>query len=51
MTYAMGWFQQDYKGDKLNFHTGSLDGLTAINAQLPDKNSASIFSAISIMRR
>lgn len=36
-TYAMGWFQQDYKGDKLNFHTGSLDGLTAINAQLPDK--------------
>ncbi len=36
-TYAMGWFQQDYKGYKLNFHTGSLSGETAINAQLPDK--------------
>jgi CubicO group peptidase (beta-lactamase class C family) len=36
-TYAMGWFQQDYKGYKLNFHTGSLAGATAINAQLPDK--------------
>ena len=36
-TYGMGWFQQDYKGYKLNFHTGSLDGATAIHAQLPDK--------------
>ena len=36
-TYAMGWFQQDYKGYKLNFHTGSLEGETAIHAQLPDK--------------
>ena len=36
-TYAMGWFQQDYKGFKLNFHTGSLAGETAIHAQLPDK--------------
>jgi CubicO group peptidase (beta-lactamase class C family) len=36
-TYAMGWFQQDYKGYKLNFHTGSLAGETAIHAQLPDK--------------
>ena len=37
MTYGMGWFQQDYKGYKLNFHTGSLNGATAIHAQLPDK--------------
>lgn len=36
-TYAMGWFQQDYKGYKLNYHTGSLAGETAIHAQLPDK--------------
>lgn len=36
-TYAMGWFQQDYKGYKLNFHTGSLAGETAIHGQLPDK--------------
>ena len=37
MTYGMGWFQQDYKGYKINFHTGSLSGATAIHAQLPDK--------------
>lgn len=36
-TYAMGWFQQDYKGYKLNFHTGSLAGEIAIHAQLPDR--------------
>ena len=36
-TYAMGWFQQDYKGHKLNFHTGSLAGAVAIHAQLPDR--------------
>jgi CubicO group peptidase (beta-lactamase class C family) len=36
-TYGLGWFQHDYKGKKINFHTGSLDGLTAIHAQLPDQ--------------
>ena len=36
-TYGMGWFQQDYRGYKINFHTGSLNGATAIHAQLPDK--------------
>jgi CubicO group peptidase (beta-lactamase class C family) len=36
-TYAMGWFQQDYKGYKLNFHTGSLAGEVAIHAQIPDR--------------
>ena len=35
MTYGMGWFQQDYKGYKIDFHTGSLNGATAIHAQLP----------------
>lgn len=35
-TYGLGWFQHDYKGKKINYHTGSLDGETAINAQLPD---------------
>lgn len=29
-TYGLGWFQQDYRGDKLDFHTGSLTGLIAI---------------------
>lgn len=34
-TYALGWFQQDYKGQKLNFHTGSLAGEIAIHGQIP----------------
>jgi CubicO group peptidase (beta-lactamase class C family) len=37
MTYGLGWYQHDYKGHKVNFHTGSLSGLTAITAQLPDE--------------
>lgn len=36
-TYGLGWFQHDYKGRKVNFHTGSLAGAVAINAQLPDE--------------
>lgn len=35
-TYSLGWFQQDYKGKKVNFHTGSLAGETAIHGQLPE---------------
>lgn len=35
-TYALGWFQQDYKGKKVNFHTGSLAGEIAIHGQLPE---------------
>jgi CubicO group peptidase (beta-lactamase class C family) len=36
-TYGLGWFQHDYKGRKVNFHTGSLAGAIAMNAQLPDE--------------
>jgi hypothetical protein len=36
-TYGLGWFQHDYKGKKINYHTGSLSGLVAIHAQLPDE--------------
>ncbi|GAB4026782.1 serine hydrolase [Spirosoma gilvum] len=36
-TYGLGWYQHDYKGYKVNFHTGSLAGLTAITGQLPDE--------------
>jgi CubicO group peptidase (beta-lactamase class C family) len=36
-TYGLGWFQQDYKGRKINYHTGSLAGAIAIHAQLPDE--------------
>ncbi len=34
-TYGLGWFQQDYNGKKVNFHTGSLAGAVAIHGQLP----------------
>ncbi|GAB4014998.1 serine hydrolase [Spirosoma koreense] len=36
-TYGLGWYQHDYKGHKVNFHTGSLSGLTAIIGQIPDE--------------
>lgn len=35
-TYALGWFQHDYRGQKVNFHTGSLSGEIALHGQLPD---------------
>ena len=39
-TYAMGWFQQDYRGHKLDFHTGSLFGLVAIAGIVHEKDMA-----------
>ena len=36
-TYGLGWFQHDYRGEMVNFHTGSLDGRTAIIGLIPDK--------------
>lgn len=36
-TYGLGWFQHDYKGKKVNFHTGSLAGAIAMHGQLPDE--------------
>ncbi|GAB3885382.1 serine hydrolase [Spirosoma agri] len=39
-TYGLGWFQQDYRGHRINFHTGSLTGMTAIHGQLPDQKLA-----------
>lgn len=30
MSYGLGWFQQDFQGRKIDFHTGSLSGLIAI---------------------
>ena len=29
-TYGLGWFQQDFQGRKIDFHTGSLSGLIAM---------------------
>ncbi|MDX1628568.1 MAG: serine hydrolase, partial [Fulvivirga sp.] len=39
-SYGLGWFQHDYKGVKVDFHTGSLPGLIAINGQLRDQELA-----------
>ncbi|MBX7127258.1 MAG: serine hydrolase [Cyclobacteriaceae bacterium] len=36
-SYGLGWFQHDYKGRKINYHTGSLAGAIAMHAQLPDE--------------
>lgn len=30
MTYGLGWFQHDYAGEQIDFHTGSIDGMVAI---------------------
>ena len=37
MTYALGWFQQDYDGRAVSFHTGSIDGMVAIIGLIPDE--------------
>ncbi|MEQ8363472.1 MAG: serine hydrolase [Cyclobacteriaceae bacterium] len=39
-TYGLGWFQHDYKGKKVNFHTGSLPGSIAIHGQIPEEKIA-----------
>ena len=36
-TYGLGWFQHDYRGEKVDFHTGSLAGRTAIVGMIRDK--------------
>jgi CubicO group peptidase (beta-lactamase class C family) len=30
MTYGLGFFQQDYNGRKIDYHTGSIDGMVAL---------------------
>jgi CubicO group peptidase (beta-lactamase class C family) len=36
MSYGLGWFEQDFRGRFLAFHTGSLDGRTAMMGLMPD---------------
>lgn len=36
-TYALGWFQQDYQGRAVSFHTGTYDGMSAIVGMIPDE--------------
>lgn len=37
-TYGLGWFQHDYNGKMVQFHTGSLPGMVAIIGMIPDEN-------------
>ena len=37
MTYALGWFQQDYRGRAVDFHTGSIDGMIALAGMIRDE--------------
>ena len=34
-TYGLGWFLQDYRGELVAMHTGSIDGMVAIVGLLP----------------
>ena len=36
-TYGLGWFQQDYGGRAVDFHTGSIDGMVAIHGLIRDE--------------
>lgn len=35
-SYGLGWFQHDYRGYKVDFHTGSIDGMVAIAGLVRD---------------
>lgn len=36
--YGLAWFVHDYKGHKVAMHTGSIDGMVALIALIPEKN-------------
>ena len=38
ITYGLGWFQTDYDGRAVDFHTGSIDGMVAIAGMIHDEN-------------
>lgn len=35
--YGLGWFLQDYNGQAVAMHTGSIDGMSALIGLIPDK--------------
>ena len=35
--YGLAWFLEDYRGEKVAFHTGSIDGLVAIVGLMPGR--------------
>jgi CubicO group peptidase (beta-lactamase class C family) len=36
-TYGMGWFLEDYRGEFVAFHTGSIEGRSAIVGLIPER--------------
>jgi hypothetical protein len=49
-TYGLGWFQQDYNGRKVDFHTGSIDGMVAIiGLMLDDRLGVYVLSNLDHM--
>ncbi len=38
VSYGLGWFQLDYGGRAVQFHTGSIDGMSAIVGLVPDED-------------
>ena len=44
-TYGLGWFQQDYRGRAVDFHTGSIDGMVAIHGLLRDARAGVVVLA------
>jgi len=38
-SYGLGWFIQDYQGEVVWMHTGSIDGMCAIIGLLPDRRT------------
>jgi CubicO group peptidase (beta-lactamase class C family) len=38
-SYALGWFVQDYRGETVWMHTGSINGMSAIIGLLPDRRT------------
>jgi Domain of unknown function (DUF3471)/Beta-lactamase len=43
--YGMGWFLEDYRGQKVAFHTGSIDGYVAIVGLLPSRRAGVVVFA------
>jgi CubicO group peptidase (beta-lactamase class C family) len=38
MLYGLGWFLEDYRGREVIWHGGSIDGMTAMVAIMPEEN-------------
>lgn len=38
MLYGMGWFLQDYRGRKVVWHGGSIDGMAALVSTIPEEH-------------